>query len=415
MPPQHGKSYHFSEHFPAWYMGVHPSRWVAIGAYTGTRADAASEKCRDQLNDPRWPFAGVTLGAKRRADEWSTNYRGEMHSAGIGGSLTGFGANLLAIDDPIKGRQQAYSLTYRDGAWDWYTTVARTRARTPFHQLLGLTRWHDDDLLGRIMNTKGWKSWTLLRLPAIAEADDPLGRTIGEPLWPEDLGGPPLPQVQLGEISSKDFAALYQGDPSPTDGDVFRASWLERKWRDFDHVLDRAVGLYVALDGAWKEGVENDMSALATWALHETEGFGREFSLVHGWTARVDYPKLKRIVRGYAEEFMPTALLVEDAASGIPLVQELRPSSDFPVIGVPTGRASKLARAEAITPLFESGKCAIPDKPSPWLTEWISQHLRFDAGKRDDFVDTTSLALGYMNRTPRRTWGKIDTANRRSN
>ncbi len=413
MPPQHGKSFHASEHFPAWVLGRHPKHWIGIASYTARRALAASAKARSLFESLDWPFH-VKLGSKRSDDEWHTNYGGQVHAAGIGGSLTGFGANWLIIDDPVKGHEQAASLVYRDKAWDWYTTVARTRARNPFHQLIALTRWHDDDLLGRILNTKAAKKWTILRLPAHAEADDALGRAIGESLWPEELGGPPLPSVALGEISSRDFQALYQGDPSPADGDTFKSAWFSRRWRNLDAILEGMAMLVIACDGAWKEGVENDQSALGTWAMLEREDYGREYALIHGWSARVDYPKLKRIVRSYAEEFRPHALLVEDAASGIPLVQELRPSSDFPVIGVPTGRASKTARAEAITPQFEAARVALPDAESPWLTEWIKQHLRFPSGTRDDFVDTTSLALGYLGRTSRRSWGSIDTSKRRS-
>jgi predicted phage terminase large subunit-like protein len=388
MPPRHGKTYHASERFPAFFEGLNGGRAdIILASYTIDRARASSRKVRGLVREPSWPFPNVALDQDAQSvDEWRTAAGGIVKAAGVGGSMTGFGAHLLAIDDPIKGRAEANSQLQRDAQWEWYTEVAHTRLMREARELLVTTRWHEDDIAGRIQNTLAASKWTVLRLPAIAEENDPLGRAVGEPLAPEL--GLEIPRPELGEISSRGFASLYQGRPAPQEGDLFKRAWFGRRYKELPQMQRAAL----FLDGAWKEGIGNDRSAIGLWG---TDGIN--YYLIDAWANRVEYPDLKQKFfdcwsrwRDVAPQVTPC---VEDAASGIPLIQEFRRSTNIPIVGVTVDK-SKYTRAEAVTPLFESFKCLLPDD-APWLDEWIEEHVTFP-GKHDDMVDTTSGALARL-------------------
>jgi predicted phage terminase large subunit-like protein len=386
MPPQHGKSYHFSQRFPAFALGVsHGRALIATTSYTIDVARKNSRAARALVAEANYPFHDVRLGLGG-ADEWYTTAGGGVKAAGVGGSLTGFGANIIGIDDPFKGRAEADSLVIRDNVWVWYQEVVSTRRRRGTQKLLAMTRWHDDDLAGRLLNSVAAKSWTVLNLRSTAEEDDPLHRPLGEILWP---GGPEPLSVASGEISSRGYAALYQQRPSPETGTLFQREWFSHRWKTLPAVR-RGV---IYLDGAWKTGLANDRSALACWVTN-----GRQYFAVDAWAGRVEYPDLKTKVAAYWDRFKgiaPTmSFCVEDAASGIPIVQELRRSTSIPIIGVPAQR-SKFVNAESVTPEFEAGLVLLPESAS-WLDEWIEEHVAFPTAKHDDWVDTTSGAIGKL-------------------
>jgi predicted phage terminase large subunit-like protein len=404
MPPRHGKTYHASERFPAYFEGVNGGRAdIILASYTIDRARASSRKVRELLRESSWPFAGVDLDPESQAvDEWRTQCGGTIKAAGVGGSMTGFGAHLLDIDDPIKGRAEANSDLQRETQWEWYTEVARTRLMRDARELLVTTRWHEDDIAGRIRNTPAGSKWAVLRLPAIAEADDPLGRKIGEPLAPEL--GIEIPQPSLGEISTRGFEALYQGNPTPQEGDLFKRAWFASRYKTLP-TLRRAA---MFLDGAWKEGIGNDRSAIGLWGTD-----GVHYFLIDAWAGKVEYPDLKLKVKDYwnrwagvARTFWPC---VEDAASGIPIIQEFKRTTSIPIVGVTVDK-SKYTRAEAVTPLFEAGKCFLPED-ALWLDEWIEEHVSFP-GKHDDLVDTTSGALARLANATTVTWATLRTTKR---
>jgi predicted phage terminase large subunit-like protein len=398
MPPRHGKTYHASERFPAFFEGINGGEAdIILASYTIDRARASSRKVRELFKDRTWPFVDVGLDPDSQAvDEWRTTSGGIVKAAGVGGSMTGFGAHLLAIDDPIKGRAEANSELQRESQWEWYTEVARTRLMAKARELLVTTRWHEDDIAGRIHDTPAITKWTVLRLPAVAEENDPIGRAVGEPLAPEL--GIEIPRPDLGEISLRGFAALYQGNPTPAEGGLFKRAWFANRYRELPTLTKAAL----FLDGAWKEGIGNDRSAIALWGTD-----GRNYYLIDAWASRVEYPDLKQKVKDYwtrwkekgvAPTFWPC---VEDAASGIPIIQEFRRTTSIPIVGVTVDK-SKYTRAEAVTPLFEAGKCFLPED-APWIDEWIEEHVSFP-GKHDDLVDTTSGALARLANVSTLTW-----------
>lgn len=386
VPPRFGKSYLTSERFPAWWIGRNPAETVVLASYGQELAERSSRRARSIVASDRWPFDTRLSGDTSAMNRWDVTGGGGLIAAGVGSALTGMGAHALIVDDPIKDRAEAESPTIRDATWTWFQDVARTRLMPRGVQLLIQTRWHEDDLAGRILNSRQAKNWETLILPAIAEDDDPLGRAEGEELWPER--GIPLPSVELGEISARSWASLYQQNPTPLEGALFSAPWFERRYTS----IPSGVRTIMAVDGAWKTGVSHDFSVIAVWAASATH-----FYLVDVWRQRVEFPALKTAVVNMFQQHRPREVIVEDAASGTAIIQSLRAESRLPIIGLPA-KGSKEARAEAVTPLFEAGRILLPVH-APWLDAWIEEHLRFGSGaKHDDQVDTTSLALTRLSK-----------------
>lgn len=383
MPPQHGKSYHFSQRFPAYVLGSSAGKaLVATTSYTIDIARKNSRAARALVDDQRYPFDIQMASDARAVDEWYTTAGGGVKAAGVGGSLTGFGANLIIVDDPFKGMAEANSAHQRDEVWEWWQTTVSTRQRADTSKLLAQTRWHQDDLAGRILNTKAGKTWTVLRLCSFAEEDDPLGRAPGELLWP---GGPPPLNPDDGEISIRGFAALYQQRPMPAEGLIFKSSWFEHVYYN----APEATRTVVAVDGAWKEGVTNDRSAIALWGTNKQQHWPIEV-IAKRW----EYPDLRSNLVGFCERHKPGKVIIEDAASGTALIADLKRETHLPVIGVKPIH-SKIARVEAVTPYFESGRVLVPYE-AQWKADWLAEHLDFPGGAHDDMVDTTAMALSDL-------------------
>lgn len=231
MPPRHGKSETVSHWFPTWFLGNFPDRRLLLCSYEASFAASWSRKVRDSLVE------GVELGIFSdgpRADlgaahQWETPHGGGMISAGVGGSITGRGANGLIIDDPVKNAEEANSPTYREKTWEWYTTTAYTRLEPGGFVVIVQTRWHVDDLTGRILSPdyqseQDIAEWRVVNLPALAEEGDPLGRDIGEPLWPQRYPAEALAQSKR-VLGSYGFNALYQQRPTLREGGMFKREW----------------------------------------------------------------------------------------------------------------------------------------------------------------------------------------------
>lgn len=221
-PPRHGKSELVSKYLPAWYLGVRPHHRVMLAAYEATFARSWGRKARGVFMEHSKPVFGVDLADDNQAaDDWSTTAGGGMTTAGVGGPMTGRGANLLIIDDPIKNAEDALSETIRNNQWDWWQSTAATRLE-PGGVVIGImTRWHEDDIFGRLI--KSGVPVRRLRLPAVAEEDDPLGRKQGEPLWPERYDSTALDGLRRGR-SEYWWNAMFQQRPG---------RWGESKWGQY--------------------------------------------------------------------------------------------------------------------------------------------------------------------------------------
>lgn len=408
LPPRHSKSEIVSNNFPAWYLGRNPEHQVIMASYGLGLATRNSRRARNKLLEAAWPFPDVKLADDSKAVEyWGTSDGGEVLAAGIDSTMTGYGAHILAIDDPFKNRADADSLIKRDAAWAWYTDDAIGRLMPGGHVVLCSTRWHEDDLTGRILNQEGaLNDWEVLSLPALAEADDPLGRPIGEPLDPIRYPREALLKRKR-RVGPRAWNALYQQRPGSTLGNLFRRAW----WRFYNPAELIRRGLqpaFISVDPAIGGGTDNDYSAATVWG--ELDG---QFYCLDIWAEKVPYTELRpHLLSMYDTWKCP--LLVEDAGVGKILLQELRQASKandlhraVPTIpwklnsvnrslGVNTNQLlAKRVRAEVITPQVEGGLCYLP-LGHPRLELFLEQHSAFPTGTHDDLVDTTVMAIARL-------------------
>ena len=387
IPPRHGKSLLTSTLFPAWYLGRHPDRQVIFATYGQELSDDFGRRVRNLIVDPLHQaiFPDCRLNDdSAAAHRFNTTRGGAYFAVGRGGPITGRGAHLLIIDDPLKDAEEASSDTIRKSLHDWFAQVAYTRLMPGGAIVLIQTRWHSDDLAGRLLNAKDSERWELLSLPAIAEGDESF-RKEREALWPSRFPIQELERIRTA-IGGRAWASLYQQRPSAAEGAIFKRDY----WQFYRQPLNTKFSLVVqSCDTAFKTGTENDYSVCTTWGATENG-----YYLLHLWRGRVEFPELKRILSSLATQWNPHAILIEDKASGQSLVQELRNSSVLPVIPVKVD-TDKIARAQAVTPLIEAGKVYLPES-APWLAEFINEMASFPTGVNDDSVDSTTQALTYI-------------------
>lgn len=222
LPIRHSKSETVTVRYSAWRIERDPSTRIIVGAYSHDHAVRFSRKIRRLVRD-----RGVKLNPEvQKQDEWETLEGGGVRAAGVGGGVTGLGADLIVIDDPIKSRAEADSAVYRENTWEWYKDDLWTRQEPGCSIILIMSRWHEDDLSGRLIQTQkeGGEVWEHLHIPALAEEDDLLGRQPGQALWPERYDEVALKNSL--RVLGKSFYALYQGRPQPAEGSMFRREWF---------------------------------------------------------------------------------------------------------------------------------------------------------------------------------------------
>jgi predicted phage terminase large subunit-like protein len=317
---------------------------------------------------------------------FSTTAGGSYYAVGRGGAINGRGANLLILDDLIKNAEEARSELIRQGLFEWYAAVARTRLQPNGAIILISTRWHEDELAGRLLRQQGGEEWHVVRMPAIAEADETF-RLAGEALWPGKYPLDTLEQIRR-EIGSEFFFRLFQQHPGAAEGTIFK----RRYWQFYREppVFRRIVQSW---DTAFKTGAENDFSACTTWGVANHGCF-----LLGFWRGKVEFPELKRTMNRLADEWRPAQILVEDRASGQSLIQELKYASALPIIPIKANK-DKRSRAEAIAGMIETGKVCLPES-APWLNDYVDEHAAFPYGLHDDAVDSTVQALSYIRYEP---------------
>jgi len=263
VPPRHGKSQLASINFPAWYLGRHPEQEIITASYSGELAVDFGGKTREIISDQlfQYIFSNISLKPDEKAKaKWRTNKGGSYTSVGVGGSITGRGAHLLIIDDPLKNREEAESLTIRDKIWNWYTSTAYTRLEKDAKIVLIQTRWHLDDLAGRLIKAQfeGGDQWEIVNFPAIAIKDEPQRRQ-GDPLWAEKYSITDLQQIKA-TIGIYDWSALYQQEPILTEDQEFKPHWMQkRKWEDVKILNTRN---FLTIDTAISEKASADFTGI---------------------------------------------------------------------------------------------------------------------------------------------------------
>ncbi len=384
MPPRHGKSLIASTHFAAWYLGRHPDRYVIATSYGQELADDFGRRVRNSIATP---LHRRVFPASKLSDDSSAAHRfnltagGAYYAVGRGAAITGRGAHVLLIDDPLKDSEEANSATVRRAVQQWFSTVAFTRLMPDAAIVLIATRWHEDDVVGWLLREHAADGWEVISFPAIAEASDPLRRNEGEALWPKRYPVEVLESIKR-QLGSAAFASLYQQRPAPIEGRIFRREW----WRFYSAPPASFTQIIMSVDSAFKTGQENDFSAFTIWGKTQNEIY-----LLHAWRGRIEFPELKRKVSEFAAQWHPAAILVEDKASGQSLIQEMKRDTLLPIIAVKIDK-DKIARAAAVTPLVEAGKVLLP-QAAGWLDDYLDELSTFPAAAHDDFVDSTTQAL----------------------
>lgn len=390
VPPRHGKSQLTSEFFPAWYLGRNPEKYIITATYSQELAEDFGRKVRNQLQDPLHNaiFPKCKLSADSTSSRrFSTDQRGTYYAVGVGSSITGRGAHLLLIDDPIKNRKEADSETIRRAVKDWYTSTAYTRLMPGGAIVVIQTRWHDDDLSGWLLSEHSHEKWKVIDLPAINEQ--------GEALWPDHYPIEELRKIEKS-IGERDFAALYQQKPVVEGGNILKAQWWRRWPDDFKYppVCDH---IFCSWDTAFSTSdyADASYSAYTKWGIFWYEQEQRHCIILLGrWAGRVDYPDLRAKAMEVTKETQPDCQLIEKKASGQSLIQDLR-RAGVRVRSYQPDR-DKISRAYAVQAMLQSGQVWIPNKP--WAEDLINQVAKFPSGAPPcaDLTDTVTQALLYL-------------------
>lgn len=405
-PPRHGKSYLTSHHFPAWYLGTYPDRRVILTSYGADFAAEWGRKARDVLEEHGADVFGVKVRAdSSAADRWDIQgRRGGMVTAGVGGPITGRGADLLIVDDPVKNAEEATSATIKDKAWEWFLSTAYTRLHAGGAVVLIMTRWAVDDLAGRILQRadSGGRSWEVLSLPALALESDPLGRQPGEALWPEQI-----PAAMLEEIRQTQgnfwFEAQYQGNPVLPDGNLFKRSWFRRFTRlqpphgvrldTGEEIPDALLWKMVVVDPAASEEQTSDYSAIGVFTVVP----GNRLLVEEVVRERIPLEGILPRLAGVCARHNPSFVAMEANGFQVFLAKEAKKMETMPAIREvkPEGKG-KLVRATPAIIRAEAGQVFLPAGEPPWLNPFVEELVAFTGldDPHDDQVDV--LAYGVL-------------------
>ncbi|MBO9555586.1 terminase family protein [Cellulomonas sp.] len=403
MPPQEGKSQRASRRFPLWGLTQNPNLRIAIASYEAGVARRWGRAIRDDITTH-----GADLGLRVRDDlsaqhEWQlAGHDGGVFTAGVGGAMTGRPVDMLIIDDPIKGREEADSPTYRERAWDWWQETAATRLAPGAPVVLILTRWHEDDLAGRILAAEDGHLWRVVSIPAQAEdANDPLGRDVGE--YMVSARGRTREQWEAIKTRStaRTWAALYQQRPAPVEGAVWKAPWIELNRARTGDVWQNLARVIVSVDPAAKSKRTSDYTGIVVVGL-DTQG--------HGWVLD------DRTLRGTPTEWgmaawdalldwNGTEVVVEDNQGGEMVLEVMRTTwaavkgrrrvtQLAPKVTPVTARQSKRVRAEAVAAYYETGRVHHAADGTDRLSKLEGQMLSWTGdGDSPDRIDALTHGL----------------------
>jgi predicted phage terminase large subunit-like protein len=405
LPPRHGKSQIASKAFPAWFMGRDPYRQMIVASYSATMAEDFGREVRAYMQTPAYqqvfPSCSLRKGGAA-SDRVQTEQGGLGVFVGAGGALTGRGADVLLIDDPVKDREDADSATMREKLWSWFTDVAMTRLMGGMGRVvIIMTRWHEDDLVGRLTdpgnqhyNADEAKQWKIISFPALAEDDDIMGRDKDEPLWPERITKEFLNSQR--RLNPRGFSALYQGRPAPEDGDFFKREWMTTYQ---PNELPRNLRYYCASDHAVSVAQDRDPTVLLPVGVDDQ---GTIWVLPDVWWRRAQTDDVVDAMLDMMARHKPLIWWAERghiSKSIAPFLRKrMQEESVYCAIDEVVPVKDKQTRAQSIRGRMSMGKVRFPGF-APWWEAARAQMLSFPAGKHDDFVDTIAyigMGLGRM-------------------
>lgn len=377
-----------TESFPSWYIMRNPNKRVITTAYSDKLARKFGQRNKEKINEYGKELFDVSLKRDKSSKaNWELDgSQGGMISSGITGGITGEGANLMIIDDPFKNREQADSPTYRDKVWaEWQDTLS-TRLSPDGAVILIMTRWHHDDLAGRLLKKESEK-WDVVKLPAEAEGKDLLDRDIGEPLWPSFGFDKEWLDEKKEEVGSRTWNALYQQRPSAQQGDIFKREW----WNYYETVPKQLDEVVQSWDTNFKGKQGTSYCVGQVWAKK-----GANKYLIDQYRDRMDFPELIRAIQRLTNKYPDAnAKLIEEKANGSAVIQTLRDKVSGLIAVNPD--SSKESRANSISPQIEAGNVYLPQPQlHTWVEGFIEEHANFPNGEYDDQVDCCTQALDRL-------------------
>jgi len=397
IPPRHGKSQLVSIMYPAWFLGRNPNKKVMMVSHTTDLAVDFGRKVRNLISVDAYKdiFPEVSLAIdSKSAGRWNTNFGGEYFACGIGSALAGRGADLLLVDDPhseqdvINGNFSVF-----EKAYEWFTFGARTRLMPGGRVAIVQTRWHMDDLTGRVTNdmVKNPMSdqYEIVEFPAILDTEDEDGKPIQKPLWPEFFDLPALERTKAS-MPAFQWNSQYQQQPTSEEASIVKREW----WNIWPNDTPPAVEyIIMSLDAAAEKHNRADYTALTTWGVFFNENENaHHLILMDSIKKRLEFPELKTLAMEEYNKWEPDSFIVEKKSSGTALYQEMRR------MGLPVqeytphrGTGDKLARLNSVADIIASGIVWVP--ATRWADELVEEVAGFPFMSNDDLVDSTVMAL----------------------
>ena len=390
MPPRHTKSEFASFMLPAWFLGLYPGKKIIQCSNTAELAVGFGRKVRNLVDSDAYAriFPNVNLRSdSKAAGRWSTNSNGEYFAIGVGGTVTGKGADLLIIDDPHSEQEAALAAgdpSVFDKVYEWYTSGPRQRLQPGGSIVVVMTRWAKRDLTGKILQSmidKDGETWEVINFPAILPS--------GNPLWPEFWSLAELEALQL-ELPASKWNAQYQQSPTSEEGAIVKREWW-KEWKE--DKPPRCEFIIQSWDTAFTKSERSDYSACTTWGvfyLNENPN-DPNVILLDAFKKRMEFPELKEKAFNHYKEWEPDAFVVEAKASGAPLIFELRAMGISVSEFTPSRGNDKMVRINSVADLFASGKVWAP--ATRWADELIEEMAAFPNSDHDDLVDSSTQAL----------------------
>jgi len=420
VPPQHGKSEITSRLFPAFALGVNPNLKIAVSSYSSDLADSFNRDIQKVIDSPEYQevFSETKLNSKNvvTTQSWLrnsevfevVNKKGSLKSIGVGGGLTGRSVDIAIIDDPVKDDIEAQSQTYRDRVWQWYLTVLSTRLHNNSKQVLIMTRWHEDDLAGRLINpdiNKDYKDWEIIKIPAINEDGpneyDP--RQKGEVLWPERHSLEKI--VKLKGLSESTFESLYQQNPFNKGGNKVLAEWFE-----YVDYLPNNLKRDIWIDGAYTKDTANDPTGLMVTAFDKQNN---TLYICHAHDAYMEMPDLLGFLKDYKmlhgiDHY--SVCYIEPKASGKTLKQLLNKESKIACVEISSYLVSegKEARLQIAANYLQSGK--IKFVRGNWNQKVETQLKGYPKVKHDEYIDLMGYSCEHYFRSSKVNFDKMYTS-----
>jgi len=386
LAPRHTKSELASYLLPAWFLGKYPHKKVIQCSNTAELAVGFGRKVRNLVGSEQYSkiFPGVALSAdSKAAGRWATSHGGDYFAIGVGGTVTGKGADLLIVDDPHSEQEARLAQgdpSVFDGVYEWYTSGPRQRLQPGGAIIIVQTRWSDKDLTGKVLKSDS-TDWEVIELPAIMPS--------GKPLWPEFWSLGELLALKE-ELPVYKWNAQYQQKPTGEEGAIVKRDWWQVWERERPPKCDFIIQSW---DTAFTKSQRADYSACTTWGIFNLDEDPDNVNIImlDAWKDKLEFPELKDTAKRFYDEWQPDACIIEAKAAGAPLIFELRRMGVMVSDYTPTRGNDKFVRINSVTDLFRSGRVWAPE--TKWADEVIEEMARFPNAEHDDLVDSTVQAL----------------------